>query len=154
MAFRFALQPVLLLRRSQQRQERLRLEAIGSELGQARLRLEQMKNASLEWGRQMQNSLGAGEPGALVQWDRWRGERFAAAVADQEVRVAHIEELRRTQLQTYMKARQRRELVESLLQRREDAYRLEERRRAQQRLDDIFLMRLNLSGDEEDLPRG
>ncbi len=54
----------------------------------------------------------------------------------------------RSKLQIYTKARQGREVLESLRDKKFEIYRQEMLRREQQGLDDLFLMRQNLLRDE------
>ena len=148
MAFHFSLDPLLRLRRSQLRQERVRLETISSELAQARSRLDALVAGSLAWEKEARRSLAAGEPGAQLQWDARFKERVSSLVDEQKSRVAEIQRRRGEQLAEYLRARQRCEAVEALLQRSQEIYRREQSRREQERLDEIFLTRLFLLPDE------
>ena len=146
---RFPLRPVLRLRRTQERHERLKLEAIGSEVGRARATLNELTKMSHDWSRQMQGSLGAGTSASQLQWDSMHAANLMAARAAQAGRLLALEKERRAQLRAYTHARQQREIIESLFRRKLESYRLEQSRREQQQLDDLFLARLTISRDGE-----
>jgi flagellar biosynthesis chaperone FliJ len=64
------------------------------------------------------------------------------------LRISELEEQRLNQIQAYRKARQNREMFESLRSRKFEIYRQLLSRREQQELDDLFLMRRNLLWEE------
>jgi flagellar export protein FliJ len=149
MTMHFPLRPVLRLRRSQERNERLKLEAVSSQVARARMLLDELTKRSHEWSRQIQDSLGASAPGSQLQWDSFHGANLIAARASQAGRLLGLEKQRRTQLRLYLQARQQRELIETLFRRAIETYRLEQLRREQQRLDDLFLTRRTKFHDDE-----
>jgi flagellar export protein FliJ len=146
---RFPLRPVLRLRRIQERHERLKLEAIGSDVAQARAKLNQLTNMSHEWSRRMQSSLGAGRLGSQLKLDNLHGANLMAARAAQAGRLLALEKQRRAQLRTYIQARQQREIIESLFRRKMEGYRLEQSRREQQQLEDLYLARRAAPRDDK-----
>jgi flagellar export protein FliJ len=148
MPFQFPLEAILRLRRGQERLERLKLEAIASEQGQAKRRLETITEQSYESRRLFQKRMGQETSGSELQFEYERATRTAAVRRALELRISELEQARRKQLAEYMKARQKREILESLRDRRFEVYRQGVSRREQQSLDDLFLMRLDLFRDE------
>jgi flagellar FliJ protein len=140
MPFRFPLQAVLCWRESYERRERQRLEAITRELVKAREQLERAERERANAANQLQIELQRGMNAAEMQFelagDRVRARRIAAW-NDQ---VAKLEDLRRRQLEVFNKAQQQRKIMENLRDRLFAAYKLDRARRAQQQLDDRFLL--------------
>jgi flagellar export protein FliJ len=148
MAFQFPLEAILRLRRGQERMERLKLEAIVSEQAQARRRLAIMTDQFFESRRRFQQRMGQETSGSELQFEYQRSGRVAAARRGLELRIAELEQARLKQLLAYSKARQYREMLESLRDRKFEIYRQLLSRREQQSLDDLFLMRQELFRDE------
>lgn len=148
MAFQFPLEAILRLRRGQERMERLKLEAIVSEQAQARRRLAIMTDQFFESRRRFQQRMGQETSGSELQFEYQRSGRVAAARRGLELRIAELEQARLKQLLAYSKARQNREMLESLRDRKFEIYRQLLSRREQQSLDDLFLMRQELFRDE------
>jgi flagellar export protein FliJ len=148
MAFHFPFDAVLRLRHSQERMERLRLDVILSEIAHNRVLLNEVTETSLESRRLFQKQLGGTLTGAEIQFESARVEAITAARLSLQARLAELEQRRLARMNTYLKARQRREIFENLRQRKFDLYRMEQSRREQQELDDLFLMRLKISADE------
>jgi flagellar export protein FliJ len=140
-AFHFALEAVLRLRRSQERVERLKLEAIVSEQEQARARLRELADRSLELHRQFQTRLGDGVAGSEVQFENERETNANSVLNGLRTRLAQLDLRRVAQVQVFCEVRRNRELIESLRLAQLNAYRMEQGRREQQELDDLFLMR-------------
>ena len=148
MAFHFSLEAVLRLRHSQERRERSRLDVILSEIGHTRIQLYEITETSLESRRLFQKQLGGILTGAEIQFESGRVEAIKAARLSLQARLAELDQRRSAQMKTYLKARQRREIIENLRQRKFDIYRMEQTRQEQQGLDDLFLMRLEVPADE------
>lgn len=148
MAFRFSLEAVLRVRRGQENAERLKLEAIASELAQAFARYQELTSNSLELLRQFQQRLAGGVAGSEMQLEVERAAIVNAACDSLRAQLLEIEKRRVAQAQIYCRARQNREIVEDLRLRKYDSYRIELGRREQKDLDDLFLMRRGAgSGD-------
>jgi flagellar FliJ protein len=140
MPFRFSLQPVLRFRESFERRERLRLETVTREVVKARWQLEEAKQERLRALGEYKKSLRQGLLGAELQFelacDRMRVRQIAAL----KEQVSRLEELRVRQLEAFRKAQQQRKILENLRDRQFAAYRLIRDRRAQQQLDERFLI--------------
>jgi flagellar export protein FliJ len=148
MAFHFPLEVILRLRRGQERLERLKLEAIASELARARRQLEIMTEQFFESRRRFQQQMGQGTSGSELQFENARSERVAAARRALNARIFELEQQRLKQVDAFMKARQGREILENLRSGKFEIYRQTLSRHEQQELDDLFLMRQDLLRDE------
>jgi flagellar export protein FliJ len=141
MAFRFSLQSILQLRRSQEQLERLKLEAIIWEQRQMRARLEGVIERSVESRRRFQQELAGGLTGSELQFQAMRQENTASVRTSLEDHLVELERSRQAQILVFHKFRQRREILENLRVRKLEVYAREQSRREQQELDDLFLMR-------------
>jgi flagellar biosynthesis chaperone FliJ len=141
MAFHFTLEVVLRLRRSQERAERLKLEAIISEKEQARARLREVMEGSFELHRQFQQRLSRGMAGSEVQMETERETNVNSVCNVLRTRILEIEQRRVAQVQVFFRVRQSRELLENLRRDKWNDFRMEQGRREQQELNDLFLMR-------------
>lgn len=148
MAFHFSLEPVLRLRRGQEKMERLKLEAIASEKAQVTRQLEFITEQSIESRRRFQRRMAEETFGSELQFEDALSDRVAAARRALQLRVSELEQQRLKQVEAYTKARQRREILEDLRDRKFQIYRQTLDRREQQELDDLFLMRQNILRDE------
>ena len=140
MPFRFSLQAVLRCRESFERRERQRLEVITREVLKAKQHWEQAKldraNASGELQKKFQQGVTAVEMQFELACDRAR-VRQIAVLNDQVVK---LEDLRRRQLEMFRTTQQQRKILENLRDRQLAAYQLVQARRAQQQMDDRFLI--------------
>jgi len=140
MPFRFSLQAVLRWRESFERRERLRLEVVTREWVKAQQQREQAKldrtYAALEFQKKLRQGINVAEMQFELACDRTRARRIAMW----NERIAKLADLRRRQIEVFRKAQQQRKIVEKLRDRQLAAYRLVQDRRAQQQLDERFLM--------------
>lgn len=147
MAFRFSLEPVLRLRSSYERLERLRLLAIAALLVRVR---DEITTAAREEAaaRQLRREmLSRGTEAAEIQFDisaeraraRRNRELFEQATA--------LERQHAKQSRAYQAARRKREIIENLREQRLREYHREQDRKTQQALDELYLLRrVNPSG--------
>ena len=140
MPFRFSLQAVLRFRLSFERRERQRLELITREVVKARHQWERAKldraQAISQWQERLRQGAAAVEMQFELACDRTRVRRIATL----NEQVAKLEDLRRRQVEVFRKAQQQRKILENLRDRQFAAYRLIQDRRAQQEMDDRFLI--------------
>jgi flagellar biosynthesis chaperone FliJ len=148
MAFHFALEAILRLRRGQERVERLKLEAIAFKQALTRNQLENITQQFFASRRRFQQQLGDEKFGAELQFEDARSDSVAAARRALELRVAELEQERLKQVETYKKAHQSREVLENLRGRKLALYLQMLSRREQQELDDLFLVRKERFRDE------
>ena len=148
MAYHFPLDAVLRFRRSQEHSERLKLEAIVSEHARTRALLDQVTRSFCESRRRFQQNLGDAVSGAELHFEAMLGKRAIARRESLRVRLAELDQRRSAQLQQYLQARQKREILENLRNRKLEVYRAEHSRTEQQELDDLFLMRSEFLAEE------
>jgi flagellar biosynthesis chaperone FliJ len=148
MAFHFSLEAILRLRRGLERMERLKLEAVASEQSLAKRELEIITEQFFESRRRFQERMGQETYASELQFEDARANRVAAAQHALKIRILELEQIWINQVQVYTKARQSREVLENLRDKKFEVYRKELLRHMQQELDDLFLMRQNLFRDE------
>jgi len=140
MAFRFSTQPVLRLRASYERIERLRLHALLALIVRVRDEIAEVENDSAKARRSVQEMLRAGMMGAELhleaQSEKMRVERMRGL----EIRLAELLRAREKQQLVYQTALQKLKILENLRQRKWDEYTREQARREQQRLDELYLL--------------
>lgn len=141
MAFRFSLEVVLRIRASQERRERLKLEAVLSEKSRLRARLQNLTSEIMESRLRFLNDLAASMSGAELQMESRRQAGVAALRERLVQQIKELEKLSAAQMRVYVQARQRREAMESLRQSKFSEFQIEQSRREQQDLDDLFLTR-------------
>jgi flagellar export protein FliJ len=139
MAFRYALQSILRLRRSLERQEEQRLFALASLVGQLRATLQSLQQADLARRRTALAEMEQFSSGAQMQFRIVCDTASQSAIQRTASQVREAERLRQEQLQVYQEARQKREIFENLRDRQKALYRQEQARRLQQRADDAYL---------------
>ena len=148
MAFRYQLEALLRLRRSEERQEELRLRAAALAVARIRSELQQLELARLDQRRDTLGRLERGGAASLLHYfvvcDAAHAERHATLRQKLEA----AESLRVEQLKIYQVARRKSEILDALRQRKLEEYNLEFTRSEQRRSDEAFLM-LNFIHAEE-----
>jgi flagellar export protein FliJ len=139
MAFRYALQSILRLRRSLERQEEQRLFALASLVGQLRATLQSLQQADLARRRTALAEMEQSSSGAQMQFRIVCDTASQSAIQRTASQMREADRLRREQLQVYQEARQKREILENLRDRQKALYRQEQARRLQQRADEAYL---------------
>ncbi len=140
MAFRFSFQPLLRLRRSLESREQLRLETIVKEVLRARQELERAEQENRAASQRLAAAMLHGMKGVELHFEQ------VCAAARQQIaeqlrsKLEELERLRAAQLAVLQKARQDREILESLRRRQYELYRQVHSRREQQQIDELFLM--------------
>ena len=147
MAFRFPLQSVLRLRRSVERQEEQRLFAIAAIVARLRAQQEQLEREQLAARRAASAEMQDGVSGAVVQFAAVCEQAARETQVQLRTQLAEAEQRRLEQLAVYIRARQTREVFESIRERQEASYAHELARRDQARSDDQFLSRFRVSPD-------
>ncbi|MGD0426568.1 MAG: flagellar export protein FliJ [Candidatus Acidiferrales bacterium] len=142
MPFHFSLQAVLRLRTSYEQMEKLRFLAAAAAVVRAREEIAALEEETRAARQSQQGRLGkgvlAGELHFAVSSEGVRVQRKRAMAA----RLAELEKKQEAQRQAYQAARQKREILENLRQRKWDDYRREQARREQQQVDESFLLHL------------
>ena len=141
MAFRFSLQPVLRLRASHERLERLRFLAIIARVVRTRQEIADCEKENASLRRTFQRQLRGGITAAEIHFERVCERRRAEHTEHLSARLAELERLQAKQRLVYQAALQKRDILENLRQRKWRPYRLDQARREQQRLDELFVIR-------------
>jgi flagellar export protein FliJ len=141
MPFHFPLQAIFHLRQSLEHQQELRLRAANQQVARARYLVEQVDLRIREVGLGQSQALVAGTTAAELRFDLLRQTAFGQQRIAIEGEIARLEKFRNEQQRIFYEARRQRETLESLrnLQLRE--YQKNARRREQNQIDDVFLMR-------------
>jgi flagellar export protein FliJ len=148
MPFHFPLDSVLRLRLGQERMERLKLEAIASELAQAGRQLGFITDRGMDARRRFREQMSHETYGSELHFEETAEERMEAVRRAMEIRVAQLEQERLKQVEVYKKSRRRRETLENVREQKLAAYIQTMGRREQQQLDDLFLMRQGTQSNE------
>jgi flagellar export protein FliJ len=148
MAFQFSLEAVLHLRQGQEHVERLKLDAILSEQAKTRASLEELIQSHFELRRHFQQDLAHGLVGSELQHEALREANVTSLRTSLRTRLMELDQQRWAQTRIFSKARQNREVLENLRLRKFNLYRIEQGRREQQELDDLFLMQQRIGVDE------
>jgi flagellar export protein FliJ len=149
MAFHFSLESVLRVRRGQERNARLKLEAIVSEQSAARAKLEEITETGIVLKRRFQDELKNILKGSELQFEVTRESNLELSRTWIRSRVAELEQQRLAQVKIFLDARRSREVLESVRLQKLELYRIESLRQEQQELDDLFLMRLQFQSINE-----
>ena len=148
MAFRFSLATLLRLWQSRERHERRKLEALAARVGALRAEMRRAELAALETRRAAGARMGAGVVAAELHFAaECEGSRqeFLAQLGER-MRTAENERL--AQMAVYQEVERQMKIFENLRRRQFDAFRLEETRQEQKRMDEIFLLRLGAGENE------
>lgn len=140
MPFNFSLQAVLRWRESFERRERQRLEIVTREFVKAQQQREQAKLDRANALLQAQKKLRQGTTAAEMQFELACDRARARQIVVWTEHVAKLDDLRRRQIEVFRKAQQQRKILENLRDRQLAAYQLIQARRAQQQMDDRFLI--------------
>jgi flagellar protein FliJ len=140
MAFRFSLRAVLSMWESRERAERLRLEAIAAKILQFRHLIEANEQSSRTERTELNESLADGVAGSEVRYLLAREEGRTQLRKALQRQIGELEAQWETQHKVLMEARRQREILEKLRARQLQAYRLDQERRFQQQVDELFLL--------------
>jgi len=140
MAFHFSLEPVLRLRASYERLERLRLLAIAAVIIRVRSEIAALALASGEARRNAQEKLAAGLVGVDLHLELVADKARAVHRRALDERLATLERAQERQRLAYHSARQKRQILENLRLRRWEEYRRDQSRREQRLIDELHLI--------------
>jgi flagellar export protein FliJ len=142
MKFHFTLNGVLRLRLSLERAELQRLHAIAADVAQARAEIESLEQEREAAQRRVSETVTAsGMTGAELQFEAAREAARGVLRAQLMQRLSDLEQKRKEQQARYVHARMQREIISNLYERQLAEYKLEQSRREQQRIDELFLIR-------------
>jgi len=141
MAFQFPLQTVLRLRQNLERQQELLLYQANQEvLGVAR-QIAEVDAGMTENAQHRSRQLQAGVTGAELHFDLLCKTMLMRARDDLQRRLVQAQSARDCQAECFRRARQQREVIETLRHHQLQLYRQHEGRQDQRRADDLFLLR-------------
>lgn len=141
MPFRFPLQALLHFRQSLEHQQELRLRAANQQVAHVRHALEQLDGRIRQTQIQSSQYLASGTTGAELSFLQTAEGALHAQRQELEGELLRRRHLRDQQERIFLQARRERETFESLRNQQFRAYQLDQARREQRRLDDLFLMR-------------
>jgi len=130
------------LRLSLEKAEWQKLQALAAEVVRTRAEIESVEKQMDALRRGTMNTLvSEGLTAAEWQFEIAREASLEALRSELVKKLVDLEEKRKQQQARYLKARMQREILSSLRERQLAQYELEELRRAQQRVDELFLIR-------------
>src|SRR5579864_8250761 len=139
MAFRFSLEPVLRLRRGEQRQQELILQRMNEQVNRFVLELQSIEDEVRQVSSERNHQ--ADIIGAEIHFDQQRCDILAQRRAHREFLLQQAREQQSEAMKEFQRIWQRREALEILRRREQQVYALEEVRREQRAQDDLFLQR-------------
>lgn len=147
MPFQFSLRALLRLRQSYEQRERLRLTLLNAAYNRAEQGYKEARQ---------QRSLGSQQLGKQLQ-DGIRGSELRAAAASLQQSADRQSQLReqmkalevqaQKQTEMFLESQKKRKIIESLRERELQAFELDENRRSQQRIDDLYVQRRRFQQD-------
>ena len=141
MAFRFTLEAVLSYRKNLEQREYLALGKVQQELARVELLIQECEIRMAEICSQRAEESGRGIASVHLQ-EFYARERAQQRRCDElQIKLQELKVKRQHCLKAYEQARQKREILEELRSQQLHAYVVEQGRREQQRLDDLFLSR-------------
>jgi len=148
MAFRYALQPLLRLRESLERQEEQCLFALAALVSRLRAQIEQLHQNEFEVKRAELREMTTVSLGASLQFSAVREAAFRMVRKKLQMQLEEAERKRLLKLREYQAVRQKREVLQGLRDRQEAAYELGLARHEQQTADEAFLIRTHVLSRE------
>ncbi|HEY2391157.1 MAG TPA: flagellar FliJ family protein [Candidatus Angelobacter sp.] len=141
MAFRFALESVLRLRVSYERQEQARLELATQHLYAAREKCAVLKKEQSALEANFRTTMASGMDASELH--SYLSSKLGLEVAEAEAARAEAgaSKLWNEQRTKFLRARQDREVIASIRLRQHQEYVVEQNRKEQQQIDDLFAMR-------------
>jgi flagellar export protein FliJ len=141
MPFHFSLGALLRVRESQEKAELQRLQFCAAQVVQVRVEIDSLDADTDAARRQLLEQVTAGVSGAELQMAAISETLRQQARTSLLAKLEELERARKKQQLRYTSVRQTREIFSNLRKRYLSAYRLEESRRAQQQIDELFLIR-------------
>ena len=141
MPFRFTLESVLRLRVSHERQEQAKLELAAQHLYAAREKCASLKREHDALEENFRKIMSAGMDASELHFYLSSKTGLITAEAEAEREAAEAQKLWNEQRLKFLRARQDREVIASIRHRQHQEYMVEQNRREQQQIDDLFAMR-------------
>jgi flagellar export protein FliJ len=141
MAFRFSLAMLLRFRQTLERQAEILLQEANQQVAGLLHAIEEADRALAQVGAGEARALQSGVSAAELQFDLLRRDVLLCRRKELVAELARAQQVQLQRRREFQRARQRREVVDTLRQHQLERYREEEGRREQRRLDDLFLLR-------------
>ena len=141
MAFRFALESVLRLRVSYERQEQARLELATQHLYAAQEKCAALKKEQSALEANFRTAMAGGMDTSDLHYYLSSKAGLEVAEAQADRAAAEAWKLWNEQRLKFLRARQDREVIASIRERQHQEYVVEQNRKEQQQIDDLFAMR-------------
>lgn len=140
MAFHFTLHSLLRMWRSRERYERRKLEALAARLGALRAEMRRVEENALASRRELGGRLDTGLAAVELHFAASCEENRRAFLIWLRDQVKATENEHQAQMAVYQAVERQCKVFENLRRRQLEAFRLEEARREQKRLDENFLL--------------
>jgi flagellar export protein FliJ len=141
MAFVFPLQGVLRVRELQERSELQRLQALAAQMAAARAEIANLETEAEQIRRGVWQDASAGISGAELHFSAARESASLERRRLLQTKLQELERAQQAQMQRYLQVRRKKETIAHLREEQLAAYELEQSRRAQRQLDELFLVR-------------
>jgi flagellar export protein FliJ len=142
MPFHFTLSGVLRLRQSLERAELQRLQSIAAAMARVRDEIDSLQQEMDASDRRMSDVIaGSGMTGAELHFELALQAGLLALRAELWKKLSDLETQRKDQQARYLQSRMQREILSNLRKRKSAEYELDQSRRIQQRIDELFLIR-------------
>ena len=141
MAFVFPLQGVLRVRELQERSELQKLQALAAQLARVRAEIVSLEAEAEQIRRGVWQEASAGIYGAELHFSAARESASLERRRLLQTKLQELERAQQAQMQRYLQARQKKETIAHLREEQLAAWELEQSRRTQRQLDELFLVR-------------
>jgi flagellar export protein FliJ len=142
MSFHFTLNGVLRLRQSLERAELQRLQSLAAAVARMRDEIESLEKQMETAQRRVSDVVaGTGMTGAELHFEMAREVCLHVLRSEFLKKLSELEQQRNAQQGRYLQARMKREILSNLRKRQLADYDLDQSRREQQRIDELFLIR-------------
>jgi len=142
MPFRFSLEGVLSYRKNLEHAEELALSKILQEIAAKYQQLEQLERGHLLLREQRDRVLAQSQPAAYLAELTEKEQYIERTIEAVRTQLQELDGKRGAQLAVLRAAQQDREVLDEIRKQKLDAYQLDQNRREQKTLDDLFLSRI------------
>ena len=141
MSFLFTLQGLLRVRELQEKSELQRLQAMAAQVAAARAEIASLDAGTEHARREVWAEASAGITGAELHFSVARESFYVEHRRMLHTKLQEMERAHQTQMSRYLKTRQQRETISHLRDRQLAEYELEQSRKSQRVIDELFLIR-------------
>jgi len=142
MPFRFSLEAVLSYRKNVEHAEELTLNEILRQIAAAHQQLQQLQSDHRSLREQRDRNLTKAQPAVYLQELAEKEQYIERVIETVQAQLRELDAKRESQLAVLRAAQQDREVLDEVRKQKHDAYQLEQNRREQKTLDDLFLSRI------------